>query len=243
MKQRHTLSSHLLAAGLLAASAALAMAQTRLTTEHVDIGIAFEMGAWDLHIHDETHDVEYSPPSGPDGAILEVGAAAQTLVSADPLFSFLGTPGSPVWILPAVQEPSLLFLGIGAEELEAGTFLNDRVNLSLHSLSGPGEFALFSFDSFGNPQVLMNSRDGISSGDTVIVPAGGHSDYNWAFSEPGAYTLNFEASGTLAEGSLFTASGPVAYSFEVVPEPGTLGLLGLGGLALLTLARRRLTSG
>ena len=49
----------------------------------------------------------------------------------------------------------------------------------------------------------------------------------------GNYTLTFEASGVnLVDGP--QVSGPVAYSFQVVPEPGTwvLGALGLVALAL-----------
>ncbi len=228
-----------LAAAVWLAAALAAPAQTLLTTEHVDVGINYAGGLWDLHVHDETNDLEYEPGD----AILFVGLGASNGVPVNPLFSFLGNPGDPVWILPQSNDPSLLFLGIGAEELIAGTFVGDLVTLSLTGVSGPGHFALYQTDMFGSPTVFMNSRDGITAADSYTLGAGSHSHFNWAFSEMGTYTLSFEASGTLVAGNQFTSSGPVDYTFQVVPEPGSLVLFVLGGLGLLILVRRRLTPG
>src|SRR5688572_10129161 len=67
---------------------------TLLTTEHVDVGLAFEDGAWDLHLHDETNDVEY----GPGEALLHASAAARVTVPPGSQFAFLGAaPGDTVW--------------------------------------------------------------------------------------------------------------------------------------------------
>lgn len=233
MKKRN-----LILAGLFSAGLPL-HAQTVLQNEHADIGIALEDGMWNLHIHDETHNIEYSPPSGPDGAILQVNVGALTTVSVNPLFSFLGTAGSVIWILPNTQRPDLLFLGFGAEEIVSGMFVGDTLNMRLTGVSGPGQFTVFDYDTFGNPFVIMNTRDGLSAADNFVLVPGAHSDVNWAFSQPGTYMVSFEASATLADGNVFTSSGPVAYTFEVVPEPSTWAMMtmGLGGAWLL--ARRR----
>lgn len=213
----------LLLAGLLSAGFTLtATAQkTFLNNEHVDVGVAFEDGEWDLHIHDETNDREFEPGD----AVLRVGGLARTTVPADPAYAFLGRPGSTVWILPAVQNADLLFLGIGAEELEPGIFVNDTVRLHLKRVRGPGRkahFAVYTIDAFGTPVVGMNTRDGLTEADAVDVPAGGHTDYNWAFSAPGRYRVTFEATGTLLDGTV-VSSGDVTYTFHVVrrtpPQP------------------------
>jgi surface-anchored protein len=181
-----------------------------LTTEHVDIGLAFEGGAWDLHLHDETNDIEYAP----DEALLFVGAEAKATQPAGAQWDFLGAgAGGDVWILPQVQNPSLLFLGVGAEEIEAGTFDGD-ITLNLKAVRGPGRFSLYSTDAFGSPVVHMASADGIAAADAVTVFAGSHTDYNWGFTAIGGYEIDFEATATLPGGTT-TSSGVVTYFFRV----------------------------
>lgn len=204
----------LLAASLILASNAIADPPVRLETGHTDIGLAFEDGAWDLHIHDEANDLDYAP----DEAVLVVLLNARTTVPNDPLYGFLGTPGSPVWILPQVQNPGLLFLGFGAEEIEAGVFQGDHLRVEMKSVTGPGAFVVFDVDPFGTPIPLLSSRDGVDTNDARLLPTGAHSDLNWAFTAPGLYVVEFEASGTLSDGAL-VSSGPVAYTFHVVGPP------------------------
>jgi len=226
----------LAAAGLCAATASLLNAQTYLWSGHADVGVNYEDGAWDLHVHH--HDLgEFEPGE----AVLGVDiAAALNTVPAGAQWSFLGSAGSPVWILPQTHDENLLFLGLGTEELATGIFAGDQVTLSLRGVSGPGNFAVYITDMFGAPNVLMNSGDGIGPGDAVTLTAGGHKHVNWAFSAPGIYRIDFEGSGTLADGNLFTSSGNVTYTFEVaaVPEPSTYVLLALGVLMMGLCTRR-----
>lgn len=209
MKQ--TASLLLLTAGLLlAALPAAAGRKTPLEQDHIDLGVAFEDGSWDLHLHDESNDREFEP----DAALLRVGAAARTTVPADPGYAFLGAAGSPVWILPAVQNSDLLFLGLGAEEVAPGILLGDTVRLHLRRVRGPGEFAVYAIDAFGSPVVGMNTRDGLGAGDAVDLVAGAHSDFNWAFSRPGRYQVTFEATGQLVDGTP-VSSGESTFFFHV----------------------------
>jgi surface-anchored protein len=212
-------------------------AQTHLWHDHTDVGVNYEDGGWDLHVHAEALGLEFAP----DEAVLGVDiAAASNSVPSGASWSFLGSAGSPIWILPQAQNPSLLFLGFGTEELAAGIFTGDQVALSLKAVNGPGRFAVYETDMFGTPTVFMNSGDGISAGDSITLTAGGHRHVNWAFSAPGVYQIDFEGSGTLVDGNLFTSSGNVTYTFEVaaVPEPGSAALFALGAMGLLPLARR-----
>ncbi|MFO1487397.1 MAG: choice-of-anchor M domain-containing protein [Verrucomicrobiota bacterium] len=215
-------------------------AQSILYDGHTDVGIDYDsaLNAWNLHVHHEVTDTEYSPPSD---AVLFVKNSALGTVPAGAPWSFLGAAGSDLWILPKVQDPNLLFLGFGAEEIAAGTFLNDQFTMSLKGVTGPGNFAVFDTDSFDNPVVWMNSADGINGSDSRVLPSGDHSHVNWGFTAPGDYTVLFEASAFRASDSQFTTSGDVAYTFrvEAVPEPSPIAFASLIGVALAAWRQRK----
>ncbi len=178
---------------------------------HADVGVAYE-GAWDLHVHDEENDVEYEPAD----VLLYVGPQAEEVRVEDVRFDFIGVgAGETYWRLPDVDNPQLLFLGIGGEELEAGTFQGGSVQLQLKVVNGPGQFSVWQNTDTG-PSVAMATSDGITGDDSLNVLEGGHAHYNWGFTALGAYEVTFEATGTLADGTA-VASGDVTYFFEVVP--------------------------
>ncbi len=184
-----------------------------------DIGIAFEEGAFDLHIHHEVTDTEYAPTE----ATLVVGTAAEQPIPDTVALSFLGRPGYSTWILPAVENSDLLFLGVAAEEIEKGIFVNDRLTLSLVTVTGRGDVAMYTSDSFGNPVVHFNSADGINANDTIDLVAGSHQHVNWAFNAPGTYRIGLRASGTLVAGNKSVTSEVAYYTVEVpetkLPQP------------------------
>jgi len=226
-------SASLLTAVALFAAAPIAEAIT-LDTGEVDIGVQYQAGNWIWTAYNHESDEDFTLGE----ALFRANASAQRAVPNDPDFTaFLGVAGTPVWVLPSPEEPGLLFLGLAADRTGGGIFQNNRLDMTLTGVAGPGEFALYSVDAFGEPQVLMNSRDGLSAADRISLPtAGGHAHANWAFSEPGSYTLTVLPSGTLAAGNVPVSGPAVQWNFQVVPEPGSAALLVLGGLCL---ARRR----
>ena len=186
----------------------------RLTDVHSDIGFDFTVtDGWNPHVHNHGTETEFKPWE----AVLIVNPGAQWTVPADLAFNFLGNPGEPIWILPQAYQEGLLYLGVGAEAIEPGTFQNDKFRLELKAMTGPGDFSLYLVDGFGKPTVFMSTRDGITAADRYDVIAGSHVHMNWGFTRPGTYTVSLQATGTLANGTV-TTPGPRTYTFLVL-EP------------------------
>jgi surface-anchored protein len=106
-------------------------------------------------------------------------------------------------------------LGYGGDGIPTNVFVGDQVTVILKNVTGPGDFYSYDYDAFGNPKVLFNTRDGISTNDFVSVHAGGDAHLNWAFTQAGTYTVTLEVSGTLLQGNKAVSSGPVSYTFVV----------------------------
>jgi len=213
-------------------------AQTYLTSGHTDIGIDYDNG---FHLSIGYTAMEGGPETDYEvnEAVLVALPGAHTVVPPGAQWSFLGSPGSDTWILPQVQNPDLLFLGFGAEGIPPGTFQGDHLTLTLESVSGPGSFAVYLNDGFGNPTKWFSSADAPGT-DVQTIATGQHTHVNWAFSAPGDYTVGFEADAVLPD-STPTSSGLVEYHFRVdpVPEPATFALFGLAGAALLIFRNRK----
>ena len=211
---RLLIGSGVLAAALLGTAAPSHAAGTVvLSSGHVDIvDVAYEDGALEIGVHDETVDPDVEREAG--DVVFLVKNAARTTIPADPAFGFLGTAGKPTWILPEIQNEDLLWPGIAAEEIEAGVFAGDPVTLAVQKVTGPGRLALFTEDAVGTPTVLVNSADGLP--DTLSLHAGSHQHASWAFSKAGVYLIKVRATGTLIGGATVT-SEPAVYKVVVQP--------------------------
>ena len=206
-----------LAASVVATGAAVALvaapagAGTRpvvIDQGHVDVlDIAYEGGELEMAVHDDTGEHD------PDDVLLVALPGARTSVPDDPAYGFLGDPGDPVWVLPQVPEPGLLFPGLSAEEIEAGVLAGDVVRLRLVRVAGPGEVAVFRSDELGAPHVVFDSGDGLPDATDLAVAS--HVHQSWAFGRPGTYRLTFAASGRLAADGARVRSERVTVVFEV----------------------------
>lgn len=179
---------------LLAAASPAQASLVTFESGHIDlVDIAYEAGELELGVHDEDNDVEYAA----NEVKIVVGQQAEVTVPNDPAFGFLGTPGiSTVWILPEIQNTDLVWPGIATEEVEDGIFTADELTLTMHSVHGPGELAIYTENAVGQPNVLMDSGDVLP--DTMALTAGQHQHANWAFDRAGTYCVTFRATGTLA---------------------------------------------
>ncbi|MFM8735196.1 MAG: choice-of-anchor M domain-containing protein [Pirellulales bacterium] len=177
----------------------------------------------DLHLHSE----EVTPAEfGAGDALLPVVAAAKEIRPADSALDFIGvTSGSSFWLLPKNQNPDVLFLSIGTEELNPADFASS-LTWSLVTVTGsgggaaPGYFSVWNSNSgspwFSGVVPLMSTAPGASTPGSLTVAAGAHSHFNYGFTEPGLYNITFAASGTLSPalgGGL--VSGLATYSFGV----------------------------
>jgi surface-anchored protein len=171
--------------------------------------------------------------AAPGDVTMIVKTSAETTVPSGGAFSFLGSPGAPIWVLPQVQNPQLLWPGLSTEELDPAAW--QGLQLQLLSVSGPGNIFLFQTDSFGNPIHLWDGAP-----DSFAVDPGSHVHFNWAFTAPGNYTLTVQGSGTHSQlGSLST--GPVTYHVNVLsnaapstPQPSATSPAAPGSGATVT---------
>jgi surface-anchored protein len=226
-----TLLPLMLLAGVIAACApGSPPTTTTLAPKYVmDIGHidAFEVtvvgNALKVQIKDSTF---ISSPSivyrDPAGTILRAKAGAgptgsQTAVpNPAGQFAFLGAPGSPIWLLPQVQNPNLLWPGLSTGRINSGVLQGNSLSWVVDSVSGPGSFHLYQTSAFGSPQVKFTSNSPWPQ--SSVEPVGAHAHFTWAFGALGTYTLNFRATATLANGTAVT-SGPVPYTVVVGNQP------------------------
>jgi surface-anchored protein/MYXO-CTERM domain-containing protein len=239
----------------LLGGASAAPAQVFLSNTHIDFGMGYGPSGWDLHIKDDIANIEYSTsgaPGGTDWAIARLLGESQAPRPAGTQFDFIGVQaGQNIFRVTDVPSPQGLLMGIGAEENTPGTFASyfesdPRVNATgewirvrLKAFTGPGHVSLWGTD-LGGPVVYWATADGLNALDTFFVLNGTHADLNWAFTEPGEYTLTLEASAFLGPGATNpTFSGDTVYTVQAVPEPSSLALAGLVGLAGVRAWRRR----
>ncbi|RMI41324.1 choice-of-anchor M domain-containing protein [Streptomyces triticirhizae] len=192
-----------LAAALSCASLATASAAapTVLSTGHVDVvGVELTDGAFQVHVHDEASGVEYDPAD----VVLQALPGSAYTVPGGGCHDFLGAPGDTVYRLPQTQNPELLWAGLSAH-IDDGVLAGDAFTLSLESVTGPGDVSVYQDGLCAADARFFDSGDGIDGADVAELDAHSHVHANWAFTEPGSYTVSFTVSGTLADGSAVPA--------------------------------------
>ncbi|TDD44341.1 cell wall protein, partial [Kribbella antibiotica] len=173
-----------------------------------------------------TGDYREADPAGLVFNLEDQGSARVELPDL-PAFSFLGTPGSTVWMAPESQDPELIWPGWDTETIPTGALRDDTVDLTLLNAEGPGAVeAFFNYDEFSGavPRVFSSVDPAYK---TLHQAVGRHVHANWSFAALGTYHLTFQATAVTSAGAEVT-SGPVTYTWVVGPyepttPPGTPG--------------------
>lgn len=103
-------------------------------------------------------------------------------------------------IIPLVENHSLdtVWLGLRVHGTKPGATRSSAVEMALVQADGPGGAHGFVTGTFGQPQSVFNSADGLDAatgfdGDRTTLPMDAHTHMSWAFTKPGIYHLTFRA--------------------------------------------------
>jgi surface-anchored protein len=213
---------------------------------HADIGVAYlGPGALELHWHlDEDAVVDGVPlPMEDEFEPDRIRAIVPTFSSFarganDATWGFIGnSAGAPTYYLPEVDTPGLPFLGFGSEELDGAGFTGTSLNWTMSLLSAPvgGHFSMF--NDLGTPTVAASTFDSDFDFTTIL---GGHSHFNFAFTQPGVYDVAFTVSGTHGVDGPATDTQTFRFDVTAVPEPTSIaGALALAGGWVVSHRRRK----
>jgi len=186
-----------------------------LTNEHCDIRVVYQPDATNkfaFSIRDSDRGIVYDP----DEVMLTAAEAARLTLPGD--FPPLGTAGAPLWVLPATQDPQLLYLGFSGDGIPQGVF-DGPVEVRLLSTSGPGDFFVWQAGGTGALEFQMDTTDGVNEQDTVPLHPGGHSHHNWGFTSNGIVAINLQATARRLGAATNETSIETTVTFHVLPLP------------------------
>ena len=141
-RQRRLISESLEARQLLAADSVSSLVDY-VTTEHVDLNLMYDSGEWSLGPRNS--DASPATQYGNDEAVLYGGLPSETTRQAGAAFDFMGVDaGEPIYVLPAPQNPELLYLGFAAYGLDSDVAQYDPSAESKGRVSGNYRWAKMS---------------------------------------------------------------------------------------------------
>lgn len=239
-----------LAMGVFLVAAGACPAQTALTNGHLDfMEVNYTTaGGFEIAIHPEG-EPEILPVfdavdnvwrfAHPGGAVFLLGSGPGTtfIRPASALWNFTGAAAGQT-VFGGVQngdETTQFQFGFGeGEDYLPNTLQNDQVTFSFAIRSGPAGGALSYYRTtgatFGSPfdpleagSPLIATADGVTSFTRALT----HTDANLLLNQAGTYEVDVVFSGFDTNLNQNVTSDTYVYTFQVVPEPATLALVGL----------------
>ncbi|WP_156753564.1 choice-of-anchor M domain-containing protein [Actinokineospora pegani] len=202
-----------------------------LSRGHVDLGPRRVDGAWELLVHDDSATPPVWRPL--ERTVFQVSDAAVLPVPDDPAYAFIGAPGTPVHVLPQVQDPDVAWIGWNTQDPRVMDEVDRGVTLTLTGVDGPGElFVYLQAGNFAGADVLWDSTE--PGRQDIWVDTNTHTHANWVFTAPGVYLVRVEVHADLVDGSAVsdhatlrfavgdaTGAEPAFAAVAEEPVPGT----------------------
>lgn len=124
--------------------------------------------------------------------------------------------GTPTYYLPQTQDSSLLWPGWDTQAAQSAGYKD--VNFEFVEVTGPGDVFIFETAGFGDIQPVTNAGElDLVSGDVINQAYPAHRHVNWAFSEPGIYTMTVQAESNGDTSNQVTYTWDVGYG-EAAPQ-------------------------
>lgn len=195
------------------------------TNVHGDIGIEWEEDEGSFHPHWHIGSSEYDA----DAAIAR---GTPNMYNIPGFTGIIGTSQGLAFFGSGYTDPSI---GFGSEGLEEGEWMNNTVKLTLTGFTGPGQFALVENDPIDGWFSFLSTYENKLVLEFDHLPI--HEHFDWVFSAYGTYDLTFTWEAVHVTEGLISASD--TFTVQVVPEPTSAMLLGLGAGAMVMLRRGR----
>ena len=99
-------------------------------------------------------------------------------------------------IIPLVENRSLESVWLGLRVIENPDAPRDRLaqtRMSMTAAHGPGDLHGYVTSTFGQPESIFDSSDGVDAHDEILLPQDAHTHMSWAFTEPGEYSMQLAA--------------------------------------------------
>ena len=192
--------------------------EVTLALGHADIGPRIVNGGWTLQVRQDIDG--QSVWRDIDEVEFAIGEPGSLVVPESEQFSFLGPPGTRIWVFPQVQQQGVLWPGWNSQDPSVTNSIDGNINWSLKSAEGTGDFFLFLSGSFGEPELLFGSIQ--SAPRSVNFELDTHAHGNWAFTEPGIYLLEMEMSATSLSGERLSDSGILRVEVGDTDDPQVL---------------------